>query len=167
MARVRAKICGITTPSDARHASEAGADAIGVVFAPGSPRRVTLDPAAAVCAAAPLVSRVALVMNAPAAEIETALGAVPLESLQFHGDEPPAECRRFGMPYIKSIALGGAARDLARELDRYHDADALLLDAHRPGERGGRGGCELAGWHQLLQARVGKPPPQPQPGFRH
>ena len=86
MARVRIKICGITTPDDALCAAEAGADAIGLVFYPASPRAVSLQQAAEIQAVLPpFVTTVGLFVNPAADAVRDALAAVPLDCLQFRG----------------------------------------------------------------------------------
>ena len=104
--RTRVKICGITRPVDALSAAEAGADAVGLVFAEGSPRCVSLDQARAICAALPpFVTVVGLFVDAPAERIRAVLGQIPLALLQFHGRETPEQCRVYGRPYIKVIHM--------------------------------------------------------------
>ncbi|MCC6206647.1 MAG: phosphoribosylanthranilate isomerase [Gammaproteobacteria bacterium] len=137
--RTRVKICGITRTEDAAAASTLGADAIGLVFYEHSPRRVEITRAADIASGLPLfVQTVGLFVDAAAAEIESVLGRVRIDILQFHGDESPADCRRFGLPYIKAIRMRPGA-DVRVEAGRYHDARALLLDTYRPGVAGGTG----------------------------
>ncbi len=129
MARVRTKICGITTPDAALCAAEAGADAIGLVFYPASPRAVSLQQAAAIQAVLPpFVTTVGLFVNPSVDAVRDALAAVPLDCLQFHGDESPAFCAGFGRPWIKAIRVRDAASVTAGRLDPYGAAQALLLD---------------------------------------
>ncbi len=137
--RVRVKFCGITRPQDARAAVAAGADAIGLVFYPPSPRHVGLEQALAIHAVMPaFVSTVGLFVNAAPAEIETVLGHIPLSLLQFHGDESEAQCRTWGRPYIKALRVGDDT-DIAREAGKFPSACGILLDAFSPGIRGGTG----------------------------
>lgn len=139
MSRVRVKICGITRLEDALQAVNAGADAIGLVFHRDSPRAVTDESARSIAGALPpFVSRTGLFMNADAEFVRSTLASVPLDLLQFHGDEPPAYCRGFGRPYLKAIPMSGGV-DLAALERQYADAAALLLDAHSPGGSGGTG----------------------------
>jgi phosphoribosylanthranilate isomerase len=129
MTRTRIKICGITRVEDALAAARAGADAIGLVFWPGTPRRVDVARARAIAAALPpLVSTVGLFVDPSADEVRAVLDAVPLSALQFHGHEDAALCRAFGRPYLKAIAVGGE-RDLLESLSSYGDAAGVLLDA--------------------------------------
>ena len=139
MANVRVKICGITRVEDALAAAAAGADAIGLVFYARSPRAVTAAQARQIVAALPpFVTSVGLFVDASPCEIEETLDAVPLDLLQFHGDESPAQCARYRRPYIKAlrmredIDLAGIARD-------YADARGLLLDTYVAGVPGGTG----------------------------
>jgi phosphoribosylanthranilate isomerase len=139
--RTRIKFCGLTRPGDVRLASELGVDAIGFVFAEGSPRRV--DPVQARAmrnALAPLVSVVALFADTPVAEVRAAVRQVKPTLLQFHGDEDDAFCRGFGVPYIKAIAMGEARVEDASALQsRYPNAAAFLFDGHARGGGGGQG----------------------------
>ena len=136
--RPRVKICGITRVEDGRAAASAGADAIGLVFA-DSPRRVAPDQARAIVAALPpFIKVVGLFVDAPASTIREILGQVPLDLLQFHGAESPADCRACGRPYIKAIRMA-AGLDVVGEARRYEDAVGLLLDTFEPGAAGGTG----------------------------
>lgn len=139
MNRTRIKICGLREPAHARLAAEAGADAVGLVFHDASPRNVTLDEARAVSEVLPpFVMAVGLFVDAPRALIEAALAAVPLDLLQFHGDEPPEFCASFPIPFLKAIRMGPGT-DLVEWAHRFSRAKALLLDAHVPGQPGGTG----------------------------
>ena len=137
--RTRVKICGITRIEDALVAAQAGADAIGLVFAQASPRCVSVAEAAAICRALPpFVSVVGLFVDADAAQVTQALGRVPLDLLQFHGSETPQFCRQFNRPYIKAIAMREGI-DVHAEDRAFADAAGLLLDAHVAGLSGGSG----------------------------
>jgi phosphoribosylanthranilate isomerase len=139
MARVRVKICGITRPGDARAAAAAGADAIGLVFYPPSPRALDAEAAAAVCRALPpFVCRVGLFVDADPAAIRAVLNSVHLDMLQFHGNEAPADCERHGLPYLKAVKMSDDV-DLRAAARRYASAAALLLDSHVTGLAGGTG----------------------------
>ena len=139
MTRTRVKICGITRPEHARAAAGAGADAIGLVFYEPSPRFVSVARAHAVCAALPpLVSVVGVFVNPAPREIEAAVDALPVDLLQFHGDEPPALCAGAGKPYVKAVRVRSRA-DVVDAAARYPDARALLLDAHHDALWGGTG----------------------------
>lgn len=147
--RTRVKICGITRPEDGIEAARLGADAIGLVFYAPSPRAVIVGQAQAVCAALPpFVSVVGLFVDAPAAEVLAVLQAVPLDVLQFHGDEAPAYCAAFGRPYLKALRMRDGL-DVVAEARRYADAQGLLLDTFVPGEAGGTG--QAFDWRRVPQ----------------
>ncbi|MDQ3776085.1 MAG: phosphoribosylanthranilate isomerase [Pseudomonadota bacterium] len=136
---VRVKICGITRPEDGALAAALGADAVGFVFHPKSPRMVGVERARAIVAALPpFVTRVGLFVNAAPDAIEAVLRAVALDVLQFHGEEPAEDCRCYGRPYIKAIRMRPDV-DLRGFAVAYHDAGALLLDAYVEGIEGGTG----------------------------
>ena len=135
--RTRVKFCGITRPEDARDAAALGVDAIGLVFVEASPRCVSVEQAREICAVLPpMVEIVGLVMNTPPARIESLLRAVPLSILQFHGDESPRECARFGRPWWKALPMASPEAIQYRDWD---GARALLLDGHAAGQMGGTG----------------------------
>lgn len=133
----RIKICGFTRKEDLKAALEAGADAIGLVFYPSSPRYVDLATAAELARAVPpFVSIVGLFVNAEPASIRAALAAVPIHLLQFHGDEDEGFCRQFDRPYIKAARVR-PGMDLLQYADRFPSAQAILLDAFVEGYGGG------------------------------
>jgi phosphoribosylanthranilate isomerase len=126
--RTRVKICGLTRAEDVRAACALGADAVGFVCHPASPRFVEPARLAALAQAiAPLVTPVLLFVDAPRAVVEAALAGVPQAWLQFHGDESPDECNAFGRPYLRAVALG-AGVDLLEFERRFARASALLAD---------------------------------------
>ncbi|MFC7302543.1 phosphoribosylanthranilate isomerase [Cognatiluteimonas weifangensis] len=139
--RTRIKFCGMVRPGDVRLAGELGVDAVGFVFAPGSPRRLQPEEAARLRAAlAPLVDAVALFMDNSAAEVRATIRQLRPTLLQFHGGEDDAFCRRFGLPYLKAIPMGGARAPSAAALRaRYPGAAGFVLDGHAPGAAGGSG----------------------------
>ena len=144
--RTRVKVCGITRVGDALAAAAAGVDAIGLVFAEVSPRHVSIEQARSVCAALPpFVTVVGLFVDTAPARIREVLGQVPIDLLQFHGGETPEQCRGYGRPYIKAIAMR-AGVDLPAEALRYADAAGLLLDAYSPTAAGGTG--QVFDWAQ-------------------
>jgi phosphoribosylanthranilate isomerase len=135
----RIKICGITRVEDALAACAAGADALGFVFHPPSPRHVAPDTARQIVAALPpFVCAVGLFVDREADEIERTLEDVPLDMLQFHGDEAPEACARFGRPYLKAVRMRPEV-DLLEYARRFGDARGLLLDAFVSGAHGGTG----------------------------
>lgn len=137
--RTRVKICGITRPEDALEAIRHGADAIGLVFYPQSPRYVTPLQAAEIVKKIPaFITVVGLFVNAEASEISDILSAVHLDLLQFHGDETPMQCRQFSRPYMKAIRVKSDT-NLVQYAADYADAKALLLDAFAEGVPGGTG----------------------------
>jgi len=134
--RTRIKICGITTIADGLAAAEAGADAIGLVFYPPSPRFVDPGRAAEIARAIPpFVNIVGLFVNADAATVRATLAAVPLSLLQFHGDEDEAFCRQFDRPYLKAARMRPGF-DLLQYAASFPSAQALLLDAFVEGYGG-------------------------------
>ncbi len=144
---VRVKICGITRSEDLHAACNAGADALGFVFYAKSPRRLSIGQAAELVAQLPpFVQSVGLFVDAEPVFVETVLKAVPLDLLQFHGDETPSQCRMFGRPYVKAIRMRPDA-DLVKYCADFHDARALLLDAYVAGMPGGTG--ERFDWERI------------------
>jgi phosphoribosylanthranilate isomerase len=130
VSRTRIKICGITREQDLNAAAAAGADALGFVFYPPSPRYVEPARAAAlVRRVPPFVTRVGLFVNADVAAVRATLAAVPLDILQFHGDETAEYCERFGKPYLK-VARMRPGLDLLEYARTYPSAAGLLLDAY-------------------------------------
>lgn len=147
--RVRIKICGIREPDHARAAAFGGADALGLVFAPGSPRFVNVEQARAICAAVPpFVTIVGLFVDAEPRQVRQLLDQIPLQLLQFHGAESPAVCGGFGKPYLKAIRMGPDV-DVRAEAARYQDAAGLLLDAYSERAAGGTG--ERFDWSRVPQ----------------
>ena len=135
----RVKICGITRVEDAQAAAQAGADAIGLVFYERSPRLVSIAQAAQLAAALPpFVTSVGLFVDADETFVRQVLAAVPLDLLQFHGDESPEYCAQFGRPYLKAIRVK-AGVDLLQCAAHFRAARGLLLDAHVDGIPGGTG----------------------------
>lgn len=151
---VRSKICGITRVEDALAAAEAGADAIGLVFYAKSPRAVNVQQARAIIAALPpFITTVGLFVNASRCEINETLDAVPLDVLQFHGDETPADCEGFHRPWYKALRVK-AGEDLREQAARYVGASAVLLDTFVAGVPGGTG--EVFDW-SLVPMDMPKP----------
>ena len=133
----RIKICGLTRVEDMRTAVEAGADAVGLVFYPASPRYVALDVAATLAQGVPpFVTTVALFVNAEPREVRETLAAVPIHLLQFHGDEDESYCRQFDRPYVKAARMKPGV-DLLQYAAAYPSAQAILLDAFVEGYGGG------------------------------
>ncbi|WP_435100047.1 phosphoribosylanthranilate isomerase [Arhodomonas sp. AD133] len=138
--RTRIKVCGITRVEDALAASDAGADAIGLVFYPPSPRALDCDRARKIAfAVRPFTQVVALFLDADADRVAEVLRTVPVDLLQFHGREPAAFCEGFGRRYIKALAMSGDAPAAAEQAAGHPGACGFLLDSHSLGEAGGTG----------------------------
>ncbi|MGL4316177.1 MAG: phosphoribosylanthranilate isomerase [Pseudomonas sp.] len=154
MSVVRSKICGITRVEDALAAVAAGADAIGLVFYAKSPRAVTVEQARQIVAALPpFVTSVGLFVDIERAELQQILAAVPLDLLQFHGDESLAQCEGYSRPYIKALRVK-PGDDIAALMAQYPSALGILLDTYVEGVPGGTG---LAFDWSLVPAQLPKP----------
>ena len=134
---VTVKICGITNEPDARAAVEAGADALGFIFCPASPRCVSLETAGKVSRELPpFIVRVGVFVDAPDELVVAAIRECRLNMLQFHGDEPPEYCLKFGLMSMKAFRVKDAA---SLEGVTEYPTDAWLLDAFVPDRAGGTG----------------------------
>jgi phosphoribosylanthranilate isomerase len=154
LSAVRSKICGITRVEDALAAAAAGADAIGLVFYAKSPRAVSVEQARQIIAALPpFVTTVGLFVDAGRDELRQILAQVPLDLLQFHGDESAEQCEGHGRPYIKALRVRGGD-DVAAQVARYPGAVGVLLDTFVEGVPGGTG---LAFDWSLVPAGLAKP----------
>lgn len=154
VSRTRIKVCGITRREDALTAIAAGADALGFVFYPPSPRALSFEAAARILEDLPaFVSRVGLFLDAGQDEISMAMHTLPLDIIQFHGGESPGFCESFGRPYIKALGkdINGSRAEIANS---YTQASALLFDSHATGEAGGTG--KSFDWTQI-PASIKKP----------
>ena len=144
----KVKICGFTNAENARDAAIAGVDAIGLVFYNKSPRNVDIQRAREIVSALPpFVNRVGLFVNANPSFIDEVLCEVPLDTLQFHGDEVSGDCTQYQMPFIKSLRV--TPKTNVQLADNFSEASALLLDSHNPNSYGGTG--EVFDW---MLARV-------------
>ncbi|WP_110654995.1 phosphoribosylanthranilate isomerase [Salinicola halimionae] len=142
---VRIKICGMTRREDIAAAVASGADALGFVMWSGSARAISADTLAALSVTvSPFVTRVGLFVEPSVADVEICLPYLDL--LQFHGDESPEFCARFGKPWIKALRMHDDI-DIEAAVDIYAGAGALLLDAYRPGVPGGTG--ETFDWQRI------------------
>ncbi|MDD5277377.1 MAG: phosphoribosylanthranilate isomerase [Methylovulum sp.] len=139
--RTRVKICGFTRVDEAMVAARLGADAIGLVFYPPSPRHIEIGQAIKIVNALPaFTSVVALFVDEQEAQIRQVLEQVSIDCLQFHGNESPAACRLYGKRYIKAIRMREDI-NLPSITQDYYDAAGLLLDAYQPDTQGGTGHC--------------------------
>lgn len=137
--RTRVKVCGITRVEDALAAVKHGCDAIGLVFYEKSPRHIPVQRAAEIVAALPpFVCTVGLFVDASETDVHVVLKAVGLDVLQFHGNESPAYCAQFGIPYLKAARVRPET-NLVQYATDYAEAKALLLDAYAEGVPGGTG----------------------------
>jgi len=154
MRRTRIKICGITRAEDADAAVEAGADALGLVFYPPSPRAVDVAQAVDAVGNVPaFVSVTALFVNPTVEEVQRVLDSVRIDLIQFHGDEDDDFCRQFKRPYIKALRVRQAS-DVVASCLRFPGALAILLDSYKPGVPGGTG--ETFDWSLIPET-----PPKP------
>ena len=151
---LKIKICGITRSEDLEVLMRLKVDAVGLMFAESSPRRLALEDARRLSEQARgRIARVGVFADAEPAAVWTAIDEVGLDALQFHGQEDAACCSAFGLPYLKAVRVSGAVDEAALR-QGYPDACALLLDAgagggqafdwrHWPANPSGR--CMLAG----------------------
>jgi phosphoribosylanthranilate isomerase len=152
--RTRVKICGITSVADALAAARQGADVIGLIFYPPSPRLVTLGRAAEIAAGLPpFVASVAVFVNPSQEHVAEVVAACRPSLLQFHGEETPMFCRSFGIPYLRAVRVRSGV-DLLESLAAYEDAAGWLLDAYRDDLYGGTG--EAFDWN-LIPPRLARP----------
>jgi phosphoribosylanthranilate isomerase len=152
--RTRVKICGITRESDAQAAVECGADAIGLVFYPPSPRFVSLEQASAIAAALPpFVTTVGLFVNADAQTIAEAVACAGLDLIQFHGNECPDYCAQHGRPWIRALRMKEDL-DLLQSAEAFSAGRGLLLDAYRAGIPGGTG--QTFDWARIPDELAGR-----------
>jgi phosphoribosylanthranilate isomerase len=153
--RTRVKICGMTRVEDVQAAAQAGADAIGLVFYPPSPRFLSLDWARQLAGEVPpFVSTVALFVNPTAAEVYSVVERVKPAMLQFHGEEAPEFCHQFGVPYLKACRVKSGVSpgvDLLKYLRPFSGAAGWLLDSH-VAEYGGVG--ESFDWSLVPAERI-------------
>jgi phosphoribosylanthranilate isomerase len=139
MIRTRIKICGATRIEDALLACELGADAIGMVMTPSSPRCVPIERARAIRDALPaFVDAVVLSHDLPAERVRAIIDGVRPDLVQFHGTEDAAFCEAFGVRYIKAVGMDGDV-DVRAIAAAHPHASGFVLDGHPPGQQGGRG----------------------------
>jgi phosphoribosylanthranilate isomerase len=139
MSRIRVKICGITRTEDALLACQLGADAIGIVMTPSSPRGVPIERARAIREALPaFVDAVVLSHDLPAERVRAIIDGVRPDLVQFHGSEDAGFCESFGIRYTKAIGMDGDI-DVHAIVESHPRATGFVLDGHPPGQQGGRG----------------------------
>ena len=140
MTHTRIKFCGLTRAEDVRLAVELGVDYVGLVFAPNSKRRLSIEQARALRALVPEeIAVVALVMDNDAIDIHSIVQQVQPDLLQFHGNENDAFCVAFGLPFLKAIAMASEDEDALARTAEFPAAYGYLLDGHGKGEQGGIG----------------------------
>lgn len=162
--RTRIKLCGLTQLADVEHAVALGADAIGLVFYPPSPRYVAIERAAELARrAGPFVTVTGLFVNAGADDVARVLDQVPLTLLQFHGDETPEQCAdiadKVGLPWLRALRVQPGT-DLVEFADRFAAAQGLLLDAFVEGYGGGG---HVFDWTQIPSQWLPQSPSSPTP----
>jgi phosphoribosylanthranilate isomerase len=136
---MKIKICGLTNACNARQVAMLGIDAIGLVFYDKSSRCVDVKTALEIVnALPPFINRVGLFVNAGSSFIDEVLCEVPLDTLQFHGDESADECAQYAMPFIKALRVN-TQTDIVKLADDYHQSSGLLLDAFVKDSYGGTG----------------------------
>jgi len=151
--RTRVKICGITRPEDGLKAANFGADAIGLVFYPKSPRAVTIEQAQIIVAALPaFVTVVALFVDATKDEVMQVLSQVNIDIIQFHGNESVQDCEQYRRRYIKAIRMTDEV-DLNKIAEQYVGATAILVDSYQKGVPGGTG--ESFDWQRIPKELAG------------
>ncbi|WP_369601897.1 phosphoribosylanthranilate isomerase [Hahella sp. SMD15-11] len=152
--RTRIKICGITRIEDALAAVEAGADALGFVFYPPSPRYITPEAACKIIRQLPaFVTAVGLFVNEAAGTVRESIHKSGVHCAQFHGSETVEYCEQFGIPYIKAISMAPDVEP-ASVMQRFPSASAILLDSFDPKLPGGTG--RTFDW-QRIPASVARP----------
>jgi len=159
---MRVKICGLRSRAEVGAAVDAGADYVGIVFFPPSPRHLTLADAQWVVGEVPPgVIKVALTVDPTDDAVEALLAAVPIDMLQLHGRERPERVadlrKRFGLPVMKAVGISGEA-DLAQIDDYAGVADQILVDARPPRGAGLPGGNGLAFDWRLIRGQRWKRP---------
>lgn len=152
--RTRVKICGITRVQDALDVVEHGADAIGLVFYPPSPRNVSIAQAIEIANKIPaFVTITALFVDAQPEWIAEVIAKVKPDLLQFHGDETSEQCTRYSLPFIKAIRVKSDT-NLVQCAHTFSNAKALLLDTFTDGVAGGTG--HVFDW-DLIPKQLSKP----------
>jgi phosphoribosylanthranilate isomerase len=147
----RVKICGLTRHEDIDAAIKCGADALGFVFYDPSPRSLSVERAVELVSRVPaFVSVVGLFVNPSDQEVEAVLDRVPLDLLQFHGDEPADFCSSFSRRWVKAIRVRESGQ-IERAFEEYRDSAGLLVDAWDPERYGGTG--KVFNWDLIPESR--------------
>jgi phosphoribosylanthranilate isomerase len=140
--RTRIKFCGMMRVVDVDMAADLGVDALGLIFAERSKRRLTIAQGRELRAAMPVfMASVALVMDNPLTQIREIVSIVRPALLQFHGDEAEVDCLAAGMPYLKALPMGEGDADTVAAIAGYPSAAGFVLDSHVAGAAGGSGEC--------------------------
>ena len=151
---LKVKICGITNVDDAKAAADAGADALGFMFFPPSPRNLSVDAAAKISSqVSPFVLRVGVFVDPEPDFVSSAISACGLNLLQFHGNETPEFCEQFGVMTMKAFRVRDAKSLVC--LSQYR-TDAYLLDSYVAGRQGGTG--EKFNWDLAIEAKKHRKP---------
>lgn len=151
--KVRTKICGITNVVDAKKASQAGADSIGLVFFDKSSRNVSVQTAVKIIKSLPaFITSTALFVNPSKEFVEQVIEQTQVDLLQFHGEENESFCSQFSRPYIKAIKIT-ADTSLVEVTEKYSSAKSILFDTFVEGVAGGTG--KAFNW-QLLNEQARK-----------
>jgi phosphoribosylanthranilate isomerase len=147
---IKIKICGITNLEDALASADSGADALGFNFYKKSPRCIEPEKAAEIIAQLPpFVMPVGIFVNEREEKIREIQQLASLQALQFHGDESPEFCQRFGGRVIKAFQVKD--KESLKNMAHYH-VGAFLLDSYRDGVRGGTG--VTFDWHLAVVAKT-------------
>lgn len=147
---IRIKMCGMTREADIQHAVRLGVDAIGLIFYPQSKRYLSLQQAKDILVHHPLfVDIVAVFVNPDVEMVRSVISELPIQWLQFHGEESAAFCRQFHLPYIKAIPALNEVQ-IRQAMNVYSDAAAIMLDTPSP-DHGGTG--KVFDWNMIPQKR--------------
>lgn len=139
MSRVRIKFCGMTRKEDILSAVALGVDAIGLIFAPESRRCISISHARTLLSdMPPFVDAVAVLVNPKPEMVQRVLDEIPVQLLQFHGEETPEFCEQFNFPYVKAVSVH-SAQAIVDAMNAFSSASALLLDTPAAGVHGGTG----------------------------
>lgn len=160
--RTRIKFCGFTREADVMAAVQGGADALGMVFYAKSRRSLSVTQACQLRKAVPaFVKVVALFVNPEPEFVQEVIDTVSPDMLQFHGDESPQDCERYGKPYMKAFRVGGpgmeSRQEVLAECRRFSSADAWLFDSYSAAYGGSGHGFELSLLGDVLNAQDARP----------